>query len=180
MNEIFTKIGGYIASGDAFVNHDNTLSGNGTVASPLSVVPGYNETVLWSGIAITGTLTASESVLNFDHYKVYISERERGTPAVLEFHTENSATSGVNLNTGNGGFKAIALTMFQNTNTDFFSINSNHAVWNNAFTELSLSTSGWNKYMTWNSSGFTQWANTAAFPTIRIHKIVGINRIANN
>jgi hypothetical protein len=177
-NEQKTVISVTAQGGNPEVSHDNTLSGNGTVASPLGVVPGYNETVLWSGIAITGTLTASESVLNFDHYKVYISERERGTPAVLEFHTENTATSGVNLNTSNGGFKAIALTMFQNTNLDFFTINSNHAVWNNSFTELSLSTSGWNKYMTWNSSGFIQWSNTEALPTIRIHKIVGINRKA--
>jgi hypothetical protein len=136
-----------------------------------------DETVLWSGTAITGTLTASESVLNFDHYKVYISERERGTPAVLEFHTENTATSGNNAQTSNnGGFKAIALTMFQNSDQDFFTINSNHAVWNDSFTELSLSTTGWNKYMPWNSSGFNQWSNANYTPTIRIHKIVGVNR----
>lgn len=41
MNEIFTKIGGYIASGDAFVNRDNTLSGNGTLTSPLGVAGDY-------------------------------------------------------------------------------------------------------------------------------------------
>ena len=170
------EIGGFITSGAEIVNHDASLSGNGTVESPIGVVPGYNETVLWSGTAITGTLTASESVLNFDHYKVYISERERGTPAVLEFHTENTATSGNNAQTGNGGFKAIALTMFQNTNQEYFTINSNHAVWNDTFTELSLSTTGWNKYMSWNSSGFTKWDNANYTPTIRIHKIVGINR----
>lgn len=138
-----------------------------------------DETVLWSGIATTGTLTASESVLNFDHYKVYISERERGTPAVLEFHTENTATSGNNAQTSNGGYKSIALTMFQTTNKEFFTINSNHAVWNDSFTELSLSTTGYNKYMTWNTSGFTQWDNAAWTPTIRIHKIVGVNRKEN-
>ena len=46
------------------VSHDNTLSGNGTVESPLGVVPGYNETVLWSGDALTGTL--NESPWNFE------------------------------------------------------------------------------------------------------------------
>lgn len=173
------EIGGFIVSADPFVQHDSSLSGNGTVNSPLGVVPGYNETVLWSGTPLlTGTLTASESVLNFESYKVFISERERGTPAVLEFHTENTATSGNNAQTSNGGFKAIALTMFQNTNQDFFTINSNHAVWNNSFTELSLSTTGWNKYMPWTASGFTQWSNANYTPTIRIHKIVGINRKA--
>lgn len=154
------------------VNTSDGIVGDGTPQNPLRT----DETVLWSGEAYTGTLTATESVLNFDHYKVYISERERGTPSVLEFHTENTATSGNNANTGNGGFKAIALTMFQNTNKDFFTINSNHAVWDDSFTELSLSTTGWNKYMSWNSSGFSQWNDNNYTPTIRIHKIVGINR----
>lgn len=149
------------------------IVGDGTTQNPLRA----DETVLWEGTPqYTGTLTATESVLNFDHYKVYISERERGTPSVLEFHTENTATSGNNANTNNGGFKAIALTMFQNTNKDFFTINSNHAIWNDSFTELSLSTTGWNKYMSWNSSGFSQWNDANYTPTIRIHKIVGINR----
>ncbi len=69
--------------------------------------------------------------------------------------------------------------MFQNTNQDYFTINSNHAVWNDSFTELSLSTTGWNKYMPWNSSGFNQWSNANYTPTIRIHKIVGCNRKEN-
>jgi hypothetical protein len=43
------EIGGFITEGAEIVNHDNTLSGNGTVDSPLGVVPGYNETVLWDG-----------------------------------------------------------------------------------------------------------------------------------
>lgn len=47
MNDL-KEIGGFIVSADPFVQHDNTLSGNGTVNSPLSVVPGYNETVLWT------------------------------------------------------------------------------------------------------------------------------------
>ena len=41
------EIGGFITEGAEIVNHDNSLSGNGTVESPLGVVPGYNETVLW-------------------------------------------------------------------------------------------------------------------------------------
>ena len=36
------EIGGFITEGAEIVNHDNTLSGNGTVDSPLGVVPGYN------------------------------------------------------------------------------------------------------------------------------------------
>ena len=34
------EIGGFITEGAEIVNHDNTLSGNGTVDSPLGVVPG--------------------------------------------------------------------------------------------------------------------------------------------
>lgn len=41
------EIGGFITSGAEIVNHDNTLSGNGTVDSPL----GLNETVLWENSA---------------------------------------------------------------------------------------------------------------------------------
>ena len=63
------EIGGFITEGAEIVNHDNTLSGNGTVDSPLGVVPGYNETVLWSGnagynneISLAAPTSAFESV----------------------------------------------------------------------------------------------------------------------
>ena len=46
MNDL-KEIGGFIVSADPYVNHDNSLSGNGTLTSPLGVVPGYNETLLW-------------------------------------------------------------------------------------------------------------------------------------
>lgn len=77
MSEIFTKIGGFVASGDAMVYADSaTMTGDGTVASPFGVnkmdmfvqaplftgtsgegdntsayigCSGYNETVLFSG-----------------------------------------------------------------------------------------------------------------------------------
>lgn len=55
------EIGGFITEGAEIVNHDNTLSGNGTVDSPLGVVPGYNETVLWSG-SFTGTTGANNYI----------------------------------------------------------------------------------------------------------------------
>ena len=65
MNDL-KEIGGFIVSADPFVQHDNSLSGNGTVNSPLGVVPGYNETVLWSGTATSGDITLSESYKNFE------------------------------------------------------------------------------------------------------------------
>jgi len=57
------------------VSHDNTLSGNGTSASPLGVVPGYNETVLYyndNPSMITNTrasLNLSENPLNFERLR---------------------------------------------------------------------------------------------------------------
>ena len=73
------EIGGFITEGAEIVNHDNTLSGNGTVDSPLGVVPGYNETVLWSGntshITAGQTWTASlnEPVSNFEKIGILLS-----------------------------------------------------------------------------------------------------------
>ena len=68
----------YILATQQEVSHDNTLSGNGTVESPLGVVPGYNETVLWSGAAPLSSmndsgnaLNLSESLFNFEKVAVY-------------------------------------------------------------------------------------------------------------
>ena len=68
MNDL-KEIGGFIVSADPYVNHDNSLSGNGTLTSPLGVVPGYNETVLWSGSTQSGCVL-SESINNFDRIKI--------------------------------------------------------------------------------------------------------------
>ena len=61
----------YILATQQEVSHDNSLSGNGTVNSPLGVVPGYNEALLWSGAATTATQTLSENITAFDEIKVY-------------------------------------------------------------------------------------------------------------
>ena len=69
----------YLLATQQEVSHDNTLSGNGTVDSPLGVVPGYNETVLWSGntsqITAGQTWTASlnEPVSNFEKIGILLS-----------------------------------------------------------------------------------------------------------
>ena len=77
MNDL-KEIGGFIVSADPYVNHDNSLSGNGTLTSPLGVVPGYNETVLYenpsTGTQVTGgqTFTAklSEQANNFERMAI--------------------------------------------------------------------------------------------------------------
>lgn len=55
----------YILAEQQEVSHDSSMSGNGTVNSPLSVVPGYNETVLFSASAGTSAATLSEDLTNF-------------------------------------------------------------------------------------------------------------------
>ena len=40
MNDL-KEIGGFIVSADPYVNHDNSLSGNGTLTSPLGVANDY-------------------------------------------------------------------------------------------------------------------------------------------
>lgn len=69
------EIGGFITSGAEIVNHDASLSGNGTVDSPLGVVPGYNETVLWSGVysgnvSNNNYITLTEAPSAFEFVKV--------------------------------------------------------------------------------------------------------------
>lgn len=61
------EIGGFITEGAEIVNHDASLSGNGTVDSPL----GLNETVLWSGsIGTNSTATLSEPYTNFERIRI--------------------------------------------------------------------------------------------------------------
>lgn len=68
------EIGGFITSGAEIVNHDASLSGNGTVDSPLGL---SNETVLWSG-ARSSACTLSESFKNFEWLRIVPSTPENG------------------------------------------------------------------------------------------------------
>jgi hypothetical protein len=72
------EIGGFITEGAEIVNHDNTLSGNGTVESPL----GLNETVIYSSTSAVPSgqsFTLSESPTNFDSVKFYCIHNEGNT-----------------------------------------------------------------------------------------------------
>lgn len=66
--------GNYILATQQEVSHDNSLSGNGTLTSPLGVVPGYNETVLWSGDRFwwqdTSNLQLSDSPSNYQVIRI--------------------------------------------------------------------------------------------------------------
>ena len=87
MNDL-KEIGGFIVSADPFVQHDSSVSGNGTVESPLSVVPGYNETVLWSGSASNAVTT--ENPNNFNQLRVCV--KNTATPEISTFTVDSSNT----------------------------------------------------------------------------------------
>jgi len=77
------EIGGFITSGAEIVNHDNSLSGNGTSASPLGVVPGYNETLLYSGTSVISTGTLNEDWRNFEYLRVCFAEQASTSAAYM-------------------------------------------------------------------------------------------------
>ena len=100
MNDL-KEIGGFIVSADPFVQHDTSLSGNGTVNSPLGVVPGYNETVLWSGNTQLSAMNTSasaihlsESLYNFDKIGVYAKPLSTHNEYKVSEFTPNSAEEG--------------------------------------------------------------------------------------
>ena len=71
----------YILATQKEVSHDNTLSGNGTVDSPLGVVPGYNETVLYynptnQNVANDAEFVMSESIWNFERVIITFDNME--------------------------------------------------------------------------------------------------------
>lgn len=148
--------GNYILATQQEVSHDNTLSGNGTVESPLGVVPGYNETVLWSGDALTGTL--NESPWNFEKLGFETS----GALNSLQYN-EFPAISGKNM---------IAMTTIGPESTEVWHFTPSQISFNgNTFTLKSF-----DFYAKTNQSTF----NPNASNFLKMIKVIGINRIANN
>lgn len=138
-------------SGITGVSHDNTLSGTGTTASPLGVVPGYNETVLYSG-NLTGngsTAQLSESIQNFEKIKVY-------------GHTDD-------------GLQCPWFTEFYPTETTMdIGAASNNAGWGKWF-NFTITTGGLYTNVTGRviTFGSTTWGNLTNWGTT---KVIGINR----
>jgi hypothetical protein len=153
------EIGGFITEGAEIVNHDNTLSGNGTVDSPLGVVPGYNETVLWSGTptASTNTITVSENFSAFEKIDIYWKSYER------RYVTTTFAESNTALPIAVGNVFVLTDGNYEKSMT----------LWN---------TSNGTTY-TWASTihgSFTGTQSKSWNSNVVPLKIVGINRIANN
>ena len=163
MNDL-KEIGGFIVSADPFVQHDNSLSGNGTVNSPLGVVPGYNETVLWSGTFTTASsgIPLSEAADNFEKLK-------------FEHHWN-----------GNGTWENWVETIIpvkNNTNnitlsniTQISTANNNGAVYYTT-NVIKFDTTAHNKFV--HIAGFRSNfanANTSTTDITIITKVIGINR----
>ena len=83
----------YILATQQEVSHDNSLSGNGTVESPLGVVPGYNETILWSG-SPTSAITASEPFTNFEKVDLYIAHSTYGPGQIINVDFNDMGNTG--------------------------------------------------------------------------------------
>ena len=159
--------GNYILATQKEVSHDNTLSGNGTVDSPLGVVPGYNETVLWSGTGQISTFTLSEKLSNFEKFRFVMGGYNTQQLGICEYY---SPVDGSNI------------SYFY----EYYVAGSDEnplQVWAGRFSttdSLTYNIIDWKwMCMAGKSSAWTNdWNINNRKPLIR--KVIGINRIANN
>lgn len=157
----------YILATQQEVSHDNTLSGNGTVDSPLGVVPGYNETVLWSGTGNISTFTLSEKLSNFEKFRFVMAGYNTPQLGMCEYYSPND---GSNISycyehyVANSDGNPLQVWAGRFSTTDSLTYNIIDWKW---------------MCMPGNSGTWTNtWNNNDRKPLIR--KVVGINRIANN
>ena len=163
------EIGGFITEGAEIVNHDNTLSGNGTVDSPLGVVPGYNETVLWSGDATQGdTITLSEPYSAFQYLSIEVYDNYGWGYNKAICPTDKIDVAGTRVKRFGASYNFM-----DNNNNDLYSRVCNIVFQNNEFISASVYTR--NLRITTAGSAYNQ-ANTNTY----LSKVIGINRIANN
>jgi len=154
----------YLLATQQEVSHDNTLSGNGTVDSPLGVVPGYNETVLWENSegskASDLPVTLTESIQNFEKVAFYWQAWNDGT---AQAHTVTICMTDITTYTlstiyvNNGNLSNIGVyAMVDVLSSNGTSLSHLHGFFN----DLKTTT------VSQSSSGF------------RLYKVVGINRKA--
>jgi len=153
------EIGGFITSGAEIVNHDNSLSGNGTVDSPLGVVPGYNKTVLWEGTPTNSNIQCSEELSKFEWVTLYGRWNYNSTQAIYAETTIPGSAGSVQV----GG---LGLNNITQTPTDFFC------------TYIDYSISGKNLTARGKLRKQLNGQNTSTSDTILIYKVIGINRKA--
>ena len=159
------EIGGFITEGAEIVNHDNTLSGNGTVDSPL----GLNETVLYAAPTTAGVelgdgqyVTLSESMTHFEKVCIYYAlQTSWAGKHVFECYMVDGDVK-VNLHDvwyrEQSGFNVWYETLTYNKYTD---------------SDLRFTQAGGVQRAILNST----WNTTSGLKTI-VYKIVGINRKA--
>ena len=148
--------GNYILATQQEVSHDNTLSGNGTSASPLGL---NNETLLFSGDFTTKSCTLSESPLNFESVKFYLAD-DGG-------HTSWGSTE-------------IKSDLINNCSAENGKCMAGCAVpWSEGFRIMTVSAISANDYKNWDSCGYQWWGNgggNIGTGYLNILKVIGINR----
>ena len=159
----------YILATQQEVSHDNSLSGNGTVDSPLGVVPGYNETVLWEGThnSFNTPINLSEAVSNFERISILFGNAEN----------KYMLWQDVEIMSASDGYY---FDVIKGAGTSNFWIQGLYCSGND--TQI-VPVSG--KRM--NFGSFTASTNITSIPvntsypdSLMFRKIIGINRIANN
>ena len=152
--------GNYILSTQQEVSHDNTLSGNGTVDSPLGVVPGYNETVLYkftgSNILSTSAYNLSEAYTNFEQMRITFVYND-GYSICQEYDTKYDSTH-----------IPAPMGITQTTDNTYCKIGG--FTHNNEHTQISRTAS-------YDITNFT--AKNAA-NVISIDSVIGINRLSDS
>ena len=155
------EIGGFITEGAEIVNHDNSLSGNGTVDSPL----GVNETVLYENATNTANagndIDLSESYKNFEYIRFEVRPIMGNETMYSIFTTKVNNQSSSSLMGGG------ALSYYDSNGFKLFC----HAFQSKSDTKV---------YCRYNVSYQGSWTATDRLNTLFVHRIVGINRIANN
>lgn len=160
----------YLLATQPEVSHDNTLSGNGTVDSPLGVVPGYNETVLYynptnNNVTNDAEFVMSESIWNFERVIITFDNMEytnRYVTMIIDLtglpHNNNHLSTPW-CNGGVPGEVNIPWAMFQiNASGNIKYINRGLI------------------YGTWSRPSYT----TGDSRGLRVVRAVGINHIANS
>ena len=157
----------YILSTPQEVSHDNTLSGNGTVDSPLGVVNGYNETVLYNGAPTNSNILLSENCTNFEYIEVY---------GVWDYNGSED---------GNRGIHAYAYAKVPSSAVSFqitaIGINSLVATTGSYYiTTLNYRPNSAELIKLGSYRSLADGGNFSTTDTLKIFKVIGINRIANN
>lgn len=161
------EIGGFITSGAEIVNHDNSLSGNGTVDSPLGLNSGYqyNETVLCSGSTPVSSLSFSESRTNFERLKVLMTTEPNVTSKYMQWFEFDNSVNQWNIILGAGDSNAWFNEILLRADNNGISALNRKAMNFASFT---------------NSSTVTSIPVSITVKPEVLKAVIGVNRIANS